>query len=71
MDRQNIYEIDNIMKSEIYKKNLYSNEYSLKRNNFNPSKDSPNFFISKLEHRIKAYYLEEQLNNDLLSLDTK
>ena len=32
------------------------NEYSLKRNNFNPSKPSPNLFIKKLEIRMKKYY---------------
>ena len=32
------------------------NEYSLKRNNFNPSKPSPNMFIKKLEIRMKKYY---------------
>lgn len=71
MDIKNIYEIDNKTKNDFSKKNINSGEYSLKRNNFNPSKDSPNFFITKLEHRMKSYYLEEQLNNDPLSLDTK
>lgn len=31
-------------------------EYSLKQNNFNPSKPSPNMFIKKLEIRMKMYY---------------
>ena len=37
------------------------NEYSLKRNNFNPDGNSPNKFILKLEHRMKIYY--NDLNN--------
>ena len=32
------------------------NEYSLKRNNFNPSSGSPNKFVNKLELRMKLYY---------------
>jgi hypothetical protein len=32
------------------------NEYSLKRNNFNPSRSSPNKFVNKLELRMKLYY---------------
>ncbi len=71
MDVQNIYEIHNNIDNVFSKNCLYSKEYSLKRNNFNPSKDSPNFFMTKLEIRMKSYYLEEQLNNDPLSLDTK
>jgi hypothetical protein len=31
-------------------------EYSLKQSNFNPSKQSPNVFIKKLEIRMKMYY---------------
>jgi hypothetical protein len=71
MNNKNIYEIDNIKDIDFLKKYIYSNEYSLKKNNFNPSKDSPNFFMTKLEFRMKSYYLEEQLNNDPFSLDTK
>ena len=37
------------------------NEYSLKRNNFNPNGNSPNKFIEKLEYRMKKYY--DDLNN--------
>ena len=37
------------------------NEYSLKRNNFNPNGNSPNKFIKKLEYRMKKYY--DDLNN--------
>ena len=31
-------------------------EYSSKQSNFNPSKQSPNVFIKKLEIRMKMYY---------------
>lgn len=31
-------------------------EYCLKRNSFNPEQPSPNFFIDKLEVRMKRYY---------------
>jgi hypothetical protein len=31
-------------------------EYSLKRNRFNPKKPSPNMFNKKLQHRMKVYY---------------
>lgn len=31
-------------------------EYSLKRNNFNPTDKSPNKFVSKLQIRMKMYY---------------
>ena len=31
-------------------------EYGLKRNQFDPSRPSPNAFINKLETRMKAYY---------------
>ena len=31
-------------------------EYSLKRNRFNPNKPSPNMFNKKLQHRMKTYY---------------
>ena len=44
------------------------NEYSLKENNFNPLKGSPNFFMNKLEMRMKNYYLELELENDDFSL---
>lgn len=71
MDNKIIYETDNKETDNYANKNLYVHEYSLKRNNFNPAKDSPNFFMTKLEIRMKSYYLEEQLNNDPFSLDTK
>ena len=32
------------------------NEYSLKRNNFNPTDHSPNKFVDKLQLRMKLYY---------------
>lgn len=44
------------------KKNLLEeifNEYSLKRNNFNPSSTSPNKFVTKLQLRMKLYYNNE------------
>jgi hypothetical protein len=31
-------------------------EYSLKRNNFNPTNKSPNKFVTKLQIRMKLYY---------------
>ena len=31
-------------------------EYSLKRNNFNPTSISPNKFVDKLQLRMKLYY---------------
>jgi hypothetical protein len=31
-------------------------EYSLKQNLFDPTKGSPNKFMSKLEHRMDTYY---------------
>ena len=34
------------------------NEYSLKRNNFNPTSTSPNKFVTKLQLRMKLYYNE-------------
>ena len=43
------------------KKNIVEeifNEYSLKRNNFNPSSTSPNKFVTKLQLRMKLYYNE-------------
>jgi hypothetical protein len=33
-------------------------EYSLKRNNFNPKDKSPNKFVKKLQIRMKMYYEE-------------
>jgi len=31
-------------------------EYRLKMNSFFPNKKSPNFFVKKLEYRMKQYY---------------
>lgn len=45
-----------------------NNEYTLKQNKFNPYKNSPNLFLSKLEFRIKNYFLEEELLNDNFDL---
>lgn len=46
-------------------------EYSLKRNNFNPVKGSPNNFMHNLERRIQFHYMNCQLENDPLTLDIK
>lgn len=48
--------------------NLTNKEYKLTSNNFNPAKYSPNLFLSKLEFRMKHYYLEQKLNNDKLTI---
>lgn len=32
------------------------NEYTLKRQSFNPLTESPNVFMNKLEHRMEIYY---------------
>lgn len=67
-----IYEINEEKNNNIVKdivKDIVKNiEYKVKSNNFNPEKYSPNLFLKKLEFRIKNYYLEEQLNNDILVL---
>ena len=42
------------VKTEILE-NIFD-EYSLKRNIFNPNKPSPNMFNKKLQHRMNAYY---------------
>ena len=38
-------------------------EYESKQNNFDPSKKSPNFFIKKLEIRMKKYYRDLYISN--------
>lgn len=43
-------------------------EFSLKINNFNPMKGSPNLFLTKLEFRLRNYHVEHALNNDPLQL---
>lgn len=50
---------------------IVNKQYGLKKNNFNPTKDSPNLFMTNLEHRMKTYYLEAELNNDVFILDTR
>jgi len=43
----------------IVKKNVLDSiykEYDLKRSQFDPFKKSPNFFNTKLQHRMKVYY---------------
>ena len=47
-------ERNNLKNNEILE-NIFD-EYSLKRNRFNPNKSSPNMFNKKLEHRMKVYY---------------
>ena len=42
------------VKSEILE-NIFD-EYSLKRNKFDPNKPSPNMFTKKLQFRVKQYY---------------
>lgn len=39
-------------------------EYSLKRNRFNPNKPSPNMFNKKLHHRMKVYYSSLYTNSN-------
>ena len=47
-------------KLDINQKNIDTiyQEYSLKRNNFNPTDKSPNKFVKKLQIRMKMYYEE-------------
>lgn len=56
MERSNVFPIS---KKKISKTKALKNiiqEYSLKRNKFNPATTSPNLFINKLEIRMKLYY---------------
>ena len=48
------------LKLNINQKNIEKiyQEYSLKRNNFNPTDKSPNKFVKKLQIRMKMYYEE-------------
>tara|TARA_B100000424_G_C22598634_1_gene334696 strand:- start:43 stop:282 length:240 start_codon:yes stop_codon:yes gene_type:complete len=39
-------------------------EYSLKKNKFNPDKTSPNQFLNKLELRMKQYYISISKDTD-------
>lgn len=43
-------------------------EQSLKINNFNPMKGSPNLFMTKLEFRLRHYHVEQELVKDPLIL---
>ena len=43
-------------------------EHSLKINNFNPTKGSPNLFMTKLQFRLRHYQVEKALLNDPLTL---
>ena len=40
------------------------NEYKIKMNSFNPKGNSPNFFVNKLEYRMKQYYNLYNSKND-------
>jgi hypothetical protein len=40
------------------------NEYKIKMNSFNPKRNSPNFFVNKLEYRMKQYYNLYNSKND-------
>jgi hypothetical protein len=46
----------------------YLKEHSLKINNFNPTKGSPNLFMTKLQFRLRHYQVEKALLNDPLTL---
>ena len=39
-----------------FNSNNIINEYTLKRQSFNPLTESPNLFMNKLEHRMELYY---------------
>ena len=43
-------------------------ERSLKLNNYNPSKDSPNLFMTKLQMRLRQYQSEQSMLNDPFAL---
>lgn len=63
--------IENYKETSIVKKeqiNEQIKEYTLKQNNFNPIKGSPNLFLSKLEFRIKNYEIELDLERNPLNL---
>lgn len=73
----NNFNINNNLNEDIYQNKkfekkhngiMYSSERKLNCNNFDPAKYSPKLFIKKLEYRIKNYYLEQELNNDILKL---
>ena len=46
-------------------------EYSLKKNKFNPDKTSPNQFLNKLEYRMKQYYISISKDTDDCMEDIK
>jgi hypothetical protein len=74
-NKYNINEYDinsnNNKEQYTYKNQKQTHEYSLKQNNFNPIKGSPNLFITKLEFRLKNYHLEMELEKDNFSLYQK
>jgi len=46
------------------KEGIYEKQYSLKENLFDPSKSSPpNFFMTKLQHRMSIYSAHIKLDN--------
>lgn len=59
-----IHEIENIIAKKDDKSN--SPTYSLKQSIFNPTKGSPNLFMSKLMFRLQNYSNEQALNDDPL-----
>lgn len=42
------------------------NEYKIKMNSFNPKGNSPNFFVNKLEYRMKQYYNLYNSKNEIM-----
>ena len=42
------------------------NEYKIKINSFNPKGDSPNFFVNKLQYRMKQYYDLYSSKNEIM-----
>ena len=61
-----IHEIENIIAKTENTTN--SPTYSLKQSIFNPTKGSPNLFMSKLMFRLQNYSNEEALNDDPLMI---
>jgi len=51
-------------KKKIIKKII--NEYKIKMNSFNPKGNSPNFFVNKLEYRMKQYYNLYNSKNEIM-----
>ena len=51
-----------------HSENKFSSERSLKINNFNPMKGSPNLFMTKLEFRLQHYQMIDALEKDPFTL---